>query len=123
MSDIERYITIASLINALIFYLITIVVFLIARKTALNKALAIQKGIWVLIILLVALPAYVASVEVLPGHVRAVLWLALSLVTWWVLYEVYRANWHHGWRAFAHHLWCETKRLPARALGKDAPKC
>lgn len=115
MTDLERYITIASLVNAAIFYAITVVVFLVARKTRLNKALALQKFDWLLIILIVALPAYVSGYPLVPGKARMALWLALSISTWWVLYEVYRANWYEGWRCFVATVARETVRLPIRA--------
>lgn len=115
MTQLERAITVASLINAGIFYAITVIVFLVARKTRLNKALALQKFDWLLIIVIVALPAYVTGYPLVPGTVRMALWLVLSVSTWWVLYEVYRANRYDGWRAFLKTVAREACRLPGRA--------
>jgi uncharacterized membrane protein YcaP (DUF421 family) len=114
MTELERAITVASLVNAAIFYGITVIVFLVARKTRLNKALALQKFDWLLIITVVALPAYVSGYPLVPGTVRMVLWSLLSFTTWWVLYEVYRANWYEGWRALVVTIARETGRLPIR---------
>lgn len=115
MTELERAITVASLINAAIFYAITVIVFLVARKTRLNKALATQKLDWLVIIVAVALPAYINGSPLLPGTVRMALWAFLSITTWWVLYEVYRANWYEGWRCFLKTVGRETLRLPGRA--------
>lgn len=100
MSQAERYIIIISLINAAIFYAITLIVYLMVRKTSLNKALATQKGIWFLLIVLIALPAYVHSIPNPPSWLRTFCWAMLSVATWWVLYEVYDANWRGNWRGF-----------------------
>src|SRR6478736_10309271 len=105
MTEPERVVVIASLINAAIFYAIIVTVFLVARKTRLNKALALQKFDWLLIILFVALPAYINGYPLLPLKLRMCLWLLLSVSPWWVLIEVYRANWREGWRAFLATLW------------------
>lgn len=105
MSETERYITIASLLNAAVFYLFTIIMFLYARHTRLNRALATQKAIWLFIILVVALPAYVVFIPQFPGKLRMLCWLGLSLSTEWVFYEVYRANWPGGWRALRERFW------------------
>ena len=116
MTEPERVVVIASLFNAAIFYTITVIVFLVARKTRLNKALALQKFDWLLIILFIALPAYINGYPLLPSKVRMCLWVLLSISTWWVLVEVYRANWHEGWRAFLSTLWAGFKALPCRIL-------
>lgn len=92
MTELERYITIISLINAAIFYAVTVVIFLIARKSRLNYALAAQKFVWLCIILFVALPGYVVGRPYLDGTYRMVFWSILSAMTWWVLIEVYRVN-------------------------------
>lgn len=120
MSELERYITIGSLINAAIFYAITIIVFLVARKSRLNKALALQKADWSLIITIVALPAYVSGYPLVPTWVRMALWANLSIVTWWVLYEVYRANWYEGWRAFMVTVWQGARALPGKGWRQAA---
>jgi hypothetical protein len=85
-----RNIIIASLANAALFYVMVITVFLIARKTRLNKALATQKAFWLMIV--VSTLALLAWHWHTPHTLQAAVWVGLSLATWWVFVEVFRAN-------------------------------
>lgn len=109
-AELYRWVIIAALINASVFYAFTVIVFLAARKTNLNKALATQKAIWFLIISVLVLPAYIWGFNRIPLVIRMSLWVGLSIATWWVLWEVYHANWHVGYRLFFRHLWCKLSR-------------
>lgn len=113
-SAAEREVIIFALANAAFFYVCTVLVFLTARKTRLNIALAGQKIIWLLLIALVAIPAYALATPFVPSPVRVGLWLALAVFSWWVLYEVYRANWPGTIRGYAHFLWCLLRGRKAR---------
>lgn len=111
MSDLERVLAVISLSSAVVFYVFTIIVFLMARKNRVNYALAGQKLIWLTIILAIALPAYTQWYDVARPHIRAMLWAALSPLSWWVMYEVYRANWHGNFTHFVQQLWCRATKL------------
>lgn len=120
MSDLERALAVISISSAIFFYTFTIVVFLMARKNRVNYALAGQKLIWLAIMLAVALPAYSNWYEQAPSHFRAILWAALSPLSWWVMYEVYRANWHGSFTHFVQQLWCRiTKLCKVDSNGQD----
>lgn len=102
----------AALVVAAIFYAFAVVVFLWARKSRLNVALAAQKALWLVIIALVTLPTYwyYATLDgdalralleaaadrpgrpLLPVRVRMTIWALLPLTTLWVMVEVWRAN-------------------------------
>lgn len=92
MSDLERAITIASLSVVSVFYIVAIFFYLISDKTRLNLSLAVQKFIWFLIIAAIALPGYSRIGLWLPSYGRMLLWVSLTLVTFWVLVEVYYEN-------------------------------
>ena len=93
MSAYEQDITVWSLVLAVLFYAVTIFFFLIADKCRLNLSLALQKLIWMLIILGIALPAYSGNRELMASsQTRSILFAALALATIWVLIEVFLAN-------------------------------
>jgi hypothetical protein len=72
---------------------VTIFFFLISDRTRLNWSLAAQKTIWLLIVLKIALPAYSQRPEYAASPpVRTCLFVALSIITVWVLTEVYLVN-------------------------------
>lgn len=86
----EKLIIQASLINAALFYALVIVLFLIARKDRLNKALATQKAFW--FCLVTSTFALITWGFMLPQVLRVILWLGLSGATWWVFVEVFLVN-------------------------------
>jgi hypothetical protein len=110
MTEIERVVTIISLIVLAIFYAFTFVVFLVARKSRLNYALGIQKLAWLVLVVFVAIPAYTAM-PYLPSPFRVAIWAALAVLSIWVMYEVYRANWHGGLRRFLRLVYCKVTGL------------
>lgn len=110
MSTPERWLVIASLINAAIFYTFTIIVFMLTRKTRLNKALATQKAFWLCIIAFVALPSYIYGQAYVPSILRVTSWLGLSVATWWVFYEVYRNQWNGSFTSWLRYLWCRFRQ-------------
>lgn len=116
MTETERWITVASLINAGVFYTLIIIVFLTTRKTRLNKALATQKAFWLIIITMTALPAYLRHRPFLGQRERMTVWVALSVSTWWVLYEVYQANWSGNFWSFL----CFIARSVRASVLRDA---
>lgn len=118
MATFERYLVIASLINAAIFYVITIIMFIIARRTSLNWALAGQKTIWLLIITFIALPSVLNPPGFLSYQARVVLWVLLAISTWFVLYEVYKSNWPGPFTENVRELICNARRIFRRG-----PKC
>lgn len=116
MQGLERYITIVALCNAAIFYLLTVVLFTVAIRSRLNWALAAQKLVWLTIVLFIAMPSLVAWVPRLPTTYRMCVWSALSLCTWWVFYEVYRANWPGSLRGACRYVLCKLRRRNGCAL-------
>ena len=91
--DTERELVIVALWTVAVFYAVTIFFFVIANKSRMNSALAAQKAVWLLIIVGIAIPAYSGRPDdIPPERVRVSLWIALTVVTVWVLIEVYRAN-------------------------------
>ena len=109
-NTVERTITLVALINAAIFYAFIIVVFITTRKTRLNYSLAVQKAFWLAIIVALALPTWWTGNTYVPDWGRMLLWSGLSIATWWVLLEVYRANWSGNFRQFIRHIWCTVSR-------------
>jgi hypothetical protein len=93
VSGHEQNITTASLSIIAVFYVVTIFFFLLSDKTRLNYALAAQKTTWLLIIIKIALPAYSGYSEYVASPiVRSLLFVALAIITVWVLAEVYLVN-------------------------------
>jgi hypothetical protein len=90
--DWERLVSEIALINASVFYIVAVVMFVIARKNRLNLALAVQKSLWWVVITLMTLPFYFGGEAWLDQRARMVVWIGVSIATWWVLIEVYRAN-------------------------------
>jgi hypothetical protein len=89
----EQTVTVVSLSIIAFFYVVTIFFFLISERTRLNWSLAAQKTTWLAIILKIALPAYSQRPEYAASpQVRTLLFIALSIVTIWVLFEVYMVN-------------------------------
>lgn len=119
---LERFIIIASLVNAALFYLVTIFMFIIAKHTRLNWALALQKFIWLMIIVLLALPSVLNPPGFLNIQLRVVLWVTLAVSTWLVLYEVYRANWPGPFRENVRHLSDLVIDVVERAFRRDKDK-
>jgi hypothetical protein len=68
---------------AAVFYLCVIIVFLVADKTRLNMALALQKLCWLNVIALVTIPIYHGHDPLIGSEVRTAIW---------VLVEVYLMN-------------------------------
>jgi hypothetical protein len=89
-ADTLRTIIVVALINAALFYALVIIVFLIARKTRLNKALATQKAFWLAIVVWTL--SFILWQYRLSRELQAVLWTGLSLATWWVFVEVFLTN-------------------------------
>lgn len=100
MTESEQHLTIAALIVAVGFYVFVGIVYLFARKTRLNSSLATQKLAWALIIMLTLIPGYALQDPLLPGSVRTVGWIVLSVCSGWVGYEVYRENWTGSFASF-----------------------
>jgi hypothetical protein len=93
MTGHEQTVTVVSLSIIAFFYAVTIFFFLISDRTRLNWSLAAQKTIWLLIVLKIALPAYSQRPEYAASPpVRTCLFVALSIITVWVLTEVYLVN-------------------------------
>jgi hypothetical protein len=110
--SVERLAIITSLCNVSFFYFVTLWVFLIARKNRLNYSLASQKAVWLLVILLIALPLVWFGRPLLPMWARAIIWGALTPISWWVLYEVYRANsWVIKRWLCTHQPFCKLARI------------
>lgn len=91
--DIERNSVTVAMCAAVIFYSIIVVAFWQAQKTRLNKALALNKTFWGLLIGMFGLPAQTGWWEPAPQWVRAYIWIGLSLTIVWVLWEFVQVNW------------------------------
>lgn len=112
--SVEQAITISSLIIVAIFYLFTIIVFLISRKNLLNYALATQKGAWLVLVIGIAIPAYSEWYTPMTMPWRAIVWAGLAICSVWVMYEVYRVNWGGSATAFLKWVWCNATGLCKR---------
>lgn len=95
--DFEHHLVTTAMVIAAFFYGVVIVAFWWARKTRLNKALALQKFYWAALILTLALPAHTDWWEVAPGWLRSYIWLGLVVTSPWVLFEFATANWGDEW--------------------------
>lgn len=112
---VERWVILAAMATAGVFYAGMAVAFVWARKTRLNVAFAIQKFYWALLIWLLVIPSqggiafghapYTRYVNpyawwVLPGWGRTYVWLGVTAATVGVSYEFFRANdlWPFGRR-------------------------
>lgn len=104
---VERWVTLAAIVIAGLFYVGMAVAFLWARKSRLNLAFSVQKVYWSLLIWLLVVPsaagvafrhAPYARVRnpyaywIAPGWLRTYVWVGLSVATAGVAYEFLRAN-------------------------------
>lgn len=118
----ELRVTQAALANASVFYGVTVVVFLFARRTPLNWALALQKALWFVVVALMTLPLYWLGEPLLPQRVRMLVWLDLSLTTWWVLYEVFSLNWEERMRAVVRATYLHAQGIVPARVGRQEEK-
>jgi len=97
--DLERWFITVAMIMAIGFYGIIVAAFWVAQKTRLNKALALNKLFWGVLIAAIGLPAQTGWYDPAPQWVRAYIWVGLTLTISWVLYEFVHANWlrRDGW--------------------------
>jgi len=91
--DLERWFITVAMIMAIGFYGIIVAAFWVAQKTRLNKALALNKLFWGVLIAAIGLPAQTGWYDPAPQWVRAYIWVGLTLTISWVLYEFVHANW------------------------------
>ena len=92
MTEFERDLTEVSLSIVALFYLVTVLFIFISDKTRLNVALALQKMLWFIVIVGVAIPAYGRRYETMPSDWRTGVFFLLAPITLWVLVEVYVEN-------------------------------
>lgn len=122
LAQVERWVIILALINACLFYAITLGIFLVSKRSPLNNALAAQKLFWLSVIGLIAIPAYWLRHPILPSGLRVFLWVGLSLCTWWVFREVYRVNWK-GRYSLRYWLKCRKLWLSRQLRRKSKIDC
>ena len=98
--DLYRHSITFAMVMAAIFYSVVILAVLKAHKSRLNKALALNKTYWLLLIVCFAIPLQTHWWDAAPYSVRTYIWLGIALSVPWVLYEFVMANWAErleGW--------------------------
>lgn len=104
-----------AMVSSVVFYTIIIVAFWKAQKTRLNKALALNKTFWDLLILGFGLPAQTGWWSPASQGVRAYIWSGITLSISWVLYEFVMVN----WKRRAGYPWVERRIIVRREIDRQ----